>query len=136
MAAVAAALAMPNAYQNAPSPRPLLQAYRRLQPFEKLFHEPGALLVSYEFGGELSSYDGKCNCASKQFFELREQVRPDRTLAQAFEAAGATLFLADETILTDPLAAEFLSSAAQNHWEVVAGGHGRGENWALLHRLR
>lgn len=136
VAVVAAAFTLPNVYQHAPSPRPLLKAYRRLQPFEKLFHEPNPLLVSYEFGGELASYDGKCTCASRQFYELRAMVTPERTLAQAFEEAGATLFLADETILTDPLALEFVNHAGQLHWDVVARSSTRGENWAVLHRQR
>jgi hypothetical protein len=128
------ALVLPSWYEHAPSPRPLLQAYRRLKPFEKFFHEPKELLVSVGYGTELSSYAGECYCAAKQFVELRNQVTPDRTLAQAFDQAGATLFLADELILADPVAKEFVANARQFHWDVVAEGHNSSENWAVLHR--
>jgi hypothetical protein len=123
---------LPNWYS--PSPRPLLQAYRRLKPFEKFFREPKELLVSVGYGTELSSYAGECYCAAKQFVELRNQVTPERTLAQAFDQAGATLFLADELILADPVAKDFVANAKQFHWDVVAELHNGSENWAVLHR--
>jgi hypothetical protein len=128
------ALVLPSWYEHAPSPRPLLQAYRRLKPFENFFHEPKELLVSVGFGTELSSYAGECYCAAKQFVELRNQVTPERTLAQAFDQAGATLFLADELILADPLAREFVANAGRLHWDVVAERHNGSENWTVLHR--
>jgi hypothetical protein len=131
---VGVALVLPSWYEHAPSPRPLLQAYRRLKPYEKFFREPKELLVSVGYGTELSSYAGECYCAAKQFVELRNQVTPERTLAQAFDQAGATLFLADELILADPLAKEFVANARQFHWDVLAERHNGSENWAVLHR--
>jgi|HubBroStandDraft_6_1064221.scaffolds.fasta_scaffold422141_2 hypothetical protein len=61
-------------------------------------------------------------CASKQFGELRNQITPQRTLAQVFDETGATL-LADESSLSDPLTQEFLAQARQLHWDVLAERH-------------
>jgi hypothetical protein len=132
--AVAASFALPSIYVHAPSPRPLLKEYRRLAPSEKFFQEPNHLLVSTEYGPELSSYDGKCNGPYKRFDELRPQVTADRTIAQVFDQAGATLFLADELILSDPLAQQFVAHAKQFHWDVLVERHNGAENWAVLHR--
>jgi hypothetical protein len=135
--AVAAALIRPSVFEGASrSTRPLLQAYRRLQPFERFFHEPNHLLVSTEFGSEISSYDGKCNCPWVRFDELRAKVTPERGLEQVFDEAGATLFLADERILTDPVAQQFVMRAGQYHWEMAAGSLTLRDHWVVLHRQR
>jgi hypothetical protein len=131
---VAALLARPSTYERVPAPRPLLKAYRHLQPYENFFHEPNQLLVSREFGFELSRYAGKCTCPWTQFGELRAKVTPQRTLAQVFDQAGATLFLADELILSDPLAQQFLADAKLFHWDVLEERHIGQEKWAVLHR--
>jgi hypothetical protein len=123
----------PSVYELYPSPRPLFQEYRHVKPYAKFFEEPNAFLVSDQYGGQLSSYVGRCRCPWKRFDELRQKVTPERTLSQVFDQAGATLFVADESILADPLTQEFLANARQLHWEVVAERHGA-ENWAILHR--
>jgi hypothetical protein len=130
---VGAVFALPSVYDRSPASRPLLQAYRRLQPYEKFF-DPNHILVSSGFGTELSSYAGECYCPSKQFGELRNKVTLARTLAQVFDETGATLFLADESILADPLAKEFVANARQLHWDILAERHVGPENWAILHR--
>ncbi len=131
---VGAMFVRPSVYERTPSPRPVLQDYRRLAPYEKLFQEPNFLLVSDQYGGQLETYIGKCRCPWKQFGELRQKVTPERTLSQVFDQAGATLFVADESILADPLAQQFLANARQLHWDVVAERHVGRENWAILHR--
>jgi hypothetical protein len=131
---VAATFLRPTVYESAPSQRPLLQEYRHLKPYSKFFQEPNSLLVADQYGGQLESYIGKCRCPWKQFGELRQKVTPERTLSQVFDQTGATLFMADESILADPLAQQFLANARQLHWDVVAERHVGPENWAVLHR--
>ncbi len=133
---VAAMLLRPSFFERFPDPRPLLQEYRHLEPYAKFFREPNSLLVSDQYGGQLSSYVGKCRCPWKRFDELRQGVTPERTLSQVFDQAGATLFMADESILADPLAKEFLLNAKQLDWDVVAERHSGPENWAILHRTQ
>ncbi len=130
----AAVFLRPSVYETAPSPRPLLQEYRHLKPYPKFFQEPNSLLVSDQYGGQLASYIGKCRCPWKRFDELRQKVTPERTLSQVFDQAGATLFVANEPILADPLAQQFLANARQLHWDIVAERHVGPENWAILHR--
>jgi hypothetical protein len=131
---VAATFLRPSVYEPAPRSRPLLQEYRHLEPYSKFFQEPNFLLVAGQYGGQLETYIGKCRCPWKQFGELRQKVTPERTLSQVFDQAGATLFMADESILADPLAQQFLADANQLHWDVVAERHVGPENWAILHR--
>jgi hypothetical protein len=131
---VAVMLLRPTTFERTPSPRPLLQEYRHLVPYAKFFQEPHFLLVADQYGGQLASYVGICRCPWKRFDELRREVTAERTLSQVFDQAGATLFVADESILADPLAQEFLSNAKQLDWEVVAERHSGPENWAIVHR--
>jgi hypothetical protein len=131
---VAAMLLLPSVFERSSHPRHLLQEYRHLEPYAKFFREPHSLLVSDQYGGQLSSYLGECRCPWKRFDELRREVGPERTLSQVFDDAGVTLFVADESILADPLAQEFLSKAKQLDWDVVAERHSLPENWAILHR--
>jgi hypothetical protein len=132
----AAAFLSPSIYQLQPSPRPLLNDYRILAPYERFFKEPGHKLVSTEFGTELSVYAGKCNCDWTRFDELRKRVSAEHTLPQVFDDAGATLFLADNVILADPLARQFVEDAARSHWEVVRRDTSGLNGWALLHKIR
>ena len=134
-ALVTAVFLQASIYERHPNPRPLLQEYRHVQPYEKFFHEPNHLLVDDQYGGQLSTYIGKCQCPWRRFDELRAKVTPERTLAQVFDEAGVTLFVADEAILSDPLAQEFLKNAGQLHWDMVAQRHVGKENWAVLHRV-
>ncbi len=131
---VAVMFLRPSVYELFPSPRPLLQEYRHMKPYAQFFHEPNSFLVSDQYGGQLSSYVGRCRCPWKRFDELRQKVTPERSLSQVFDQAGATLFVADEAILSDPLTQEFLANAKRLHWEVVAERHTGAENWAILHR--
>ncbi len=131
---IAAMFALPSVYERYPSPRPLLQEYRRMEPYQKFFEEPNVVLVSDQYAGQLSSYIGKNRRPWKRFDELRLSVTAERTLSQVFDQAGATLFIANEEILADPVAQQFLANARQLHWDVVAERHVGAENWALLHR--
>jgi len=132
---IAAVFMLPSLYTHSPSTRPLLRAYRHLKPYESFFHAPNHLLVSTQYGSELSSYDGKCICGWQGFNELRAKVTPQRSLPKVFDQAGATLFLADESILADPLAWDFVANAKQYQWDVLAERHTGWENWAVLHRI-
>lgn len=131
---VTAAFLRASYFERVPSTRPLLQEYRHVEPYERFFREPNHLLVDDQYGGQLSTYIGKCQCPWRRFDELRAKVTPERSLAQVFDQAGATLFVADEAILSDPLAREFVENARQFHWDIVAERHVGKEQWAVLHR--
>lgn len=133
---VAVVLYNPSIYQSDPSPRPILKALRRLKPAASAYAEPHPLLVSTEFGTELPTYGGHCNCPAIRFDQLRNEIVPGVSLAEVLDRKGANLFYADELILSDPNAQEFLRNASTYHWRVVDGRHTGGENWAVLRRNR
>jgi hypothetical protein len=92
------------------------------------------MLVSSEFGTELTAYLGRCDCPYIRFDQLRHEMGPGVSLAEALRRKEANLFYADELILTDPEAMQFVTNAGAYHWRVVADRHAGGENWAVLRR--
>jgi hypothetical protein len=131
---VTAVVLAPSIYQYAPSPRPLLQAYRRLTPFRDLFAAKGATLVSTEFGDELSSYVGYCGCPSIRFDQIREKALVRGSFGEALNAGGATMFLADERTINDPAIHSFLATYSQDGWQKLDGVRSPSVNWALFAR--
>jgi hypothetical protein len=131
---VTALVLRPGFFEQQQPSRPILTAIRRVQPAAAAFAEPHPLMVSTEFGTEITSYVGLCNCQTIRFDVLRTEITPDFSLAQALDFSGANLFYADELILHDPLASQFVMNAGAYHWRVVAGGHSETGNWAVLRR--
>jgi hypothetical protein len=121
-------------YQQQHLFRPILTAIHRVQPAAAAFAEPNPLIVSTEFGTEITTYVGRCNCQAIRYDVLRSEVTPDFSLAQALDLRGANLFYADELIMHDPVASQFVMNASVYHWRVVASGHSGTENWAVLRR--
>ena len=91
-------------------------------------------MVSTEFGTEITTYVGHCNCQALRYDVLRPEVTPDFSLAQALDYSGANLFYVDELIMHDPFASEFVKNAGAYHWRVVASGNSGAGNWAVLRR--
>jgi hypothetical protein len=131
---VSALILRPGSYQQQHPSRPILTAIRRVEPAAAAFDDPNPLMVSTEFGTEITSYVGHCNCRTIRFDVLRSEVTPDFSVAQALDLSGANLFYADELIMQDPLATQFVMNASAYHWRVVASGHSGTENWAVLRR--
>jgi hypothetical protein len=132
---VGAVCLLPSVYQWGPSPRLLLQAYRRLVPARQEFLKPGATLVSTEFGDELGEFVARCGCASVRFDRIREEASASGTsFGNVLNKDGATLFLADERTIGDPAIRDFVSSPGAYHWRVLSGQHSTAENWALFEK--
>jgi hypothetical protein len=131
---VTALVLRPGVYEQQHLSRPILTAIRRVQPAAAAFAEPNPLMVSTEFGTEITSYVGRCNCQTIRFDVLRTEVTTDFSLSRALELSGANLFYADELIMHDPLASQFVMNATAFHWHVVASGHSGTESWAVLRR--
>jgi hypothetical protein len=116
-------------------PRPLFTSYERIAKYEKVLLAPGAVLVSAVYGGQLCSYVGKGVCRGLDYYGLRTHVSPARRWPNVLDAAGATVFYADEAVLDDPASREFISHARTFGWETVASRSGPGEHWTLLERI-
>jgi hypothetical protein len=129
---VAAVLFVPSFYEYRPSSRPLLSIYRRLQSSPAF--APGSLLVTQQYGVEISAYVGRCSCPSISYSEVRRAMAPDESLAQVLDRKGANLFYVDEPVMSDPIARQFVANADTYHWRVVAGRHTSEEDWAFLRR--
>lgn len=131
---VAALILKPSVYEQQRLSRPLLTATRRIQPAAAAFAEPNPLMVSTEFGTEITSYVGRCNCPAIRYDVLRKDVTKDFSLAQALATKGANLFYADELIMHDPVASQLVMNASAYHWRVVASGNSGAGNWAVLRK--
>jgi hypothetical protein len=132
---VAIVVLAPSIYVLQPSFRPVLRAIQRVRPAAPAFTEPHPMLVSEEFGTELTAYLGRCDCPYVRFDQLRRGMDSGTSLAEALDRTGANLFYANELILTDPEALQFVKNAGSYHWRVIADGHRGGENWAVLRRI-
>lgn len=130
---VAAVLFLPSFYEYRPSPRALLAIYRRLQSAGPAF-APDSLLVTRQYGVEISSYVGRCSCAYISYDEVQRAMASGESLAQALDRKHASLFYVDEAVMNDPNARQFVTNADTYHWRVVAGRHTGGEDWAFLQR--
>jgi hypothetical protein len=135
--AILGILAIPSFYKwTAPhTPRLLLNNYRRLLPFEPLLEQPHTRLVSGGFGTELCNYLGKgADCAGLYYWGLRNRITPGLPLADILEQNGANLFFANETVLADPTARDFVASAASRGWKTIGFQDGGGQRWTLLQK--
>jgi len=129
---VGAALLLPRVYQPGPSPRPLMQAYRRLTPFRDLFRGPNVSLVATE--SDVVQFAGYCRCPSVRFDELRAGMKPGEALGDALNRRGATIFLTDERTIGDGALRDFLANPGAYRWQKIAGGVSG--DWALFHTAR
>ena len=134
--AVGAVCVYPSLYERERSSRPLLQAYRRLEPARKMFAERGSTLVTAQFGGELKSFVGYGAGRALPLHEVEEEARAGHPFGEVLNRRGATLFLADEQAIGDRAVREFLADPGAYHWTVVSQKHTGSENWILLHRAQ
>jgi hypothetical protein len=119
---------LPSIYQLRPSPRLLLQAYRRLVPARKMFAEPGATLAATEFEGELNAFSGYCACPSLRFDLLKAEARRGHPFGEVLNQHGVTLFLADERTIDDPVLRDFPADPGAYHLgRPESGSHSFGE---------
>ncbi len=117
-------------------PRPLFTSYERIAKYEKILLAPGSVLVAPGYGAQLCSYAGKGMCRGLDYYELRTHISLPRHWPNVLDAAGATVFYADEAVLDDASSREFISHARTLGWETVASRSGPGEHWTLLERMR
>ncbi len=133
---VLAVCATPSLYQIRPDSLSLKIAYRRVAPFQKLFSEPNATFLSDPYGDNLTAYAGICHCKLVYANQLRSAVTAEKPFETLVQESGATIFLAEERLLGDPVIRDFVSNAATHHWQVLAERHEGRENWAVLHRIQ
>jgi hypothetical protein len=91
-------------------------------------------LAATEFGGELNAFAGYCTCPSLRFDRLREEALTGHPFGEVLNQHGATLFLADERTIDDPVLKDFLADPGAYHWAVLNQGHTASENWTLFHK--
>ncbi|HMD71263.1 MAG TPA: hypothetical protein VKF41_07960 [Bryobacteraceae bacterium] len=123
----------PGYHPKAPAPaRPLLESYRRLRSVQEVFEGPNVGLVSREFPFELCSYvTGSISCRPLALNSLRGEAAGS-PLSAVLAKNRATLFYADEAVLSDPAIRDFVDSAAQYGWQTVAAAQTRRQDWRLL----
>jgi hypothetical protein len=128
-----AILLAPMYYVRVSNGRPVLEAYRRLQPYQNLFERPRTRFVSVIAPDDLCNYLGKSSsCRVLSFIALRDQVLAGTPWNLVLDRNGATLFFADEEVMADRVSRDFVDHAAQWGWRTVAAMHGPTQNWKLL----
>jgi hypothetical protein len=128
-----AILLAPMYYVRVSNGRPVLEAYRRLQPYQKLFERPHTRFVSVIAPDDLCNYLGKsASCGVLSFIALRNQVLAGTPWNVVLDRNGATIFFANEDVMADPVSRDFVDRAAQWGWRTVAAMHGPTQNWKLL----
>ncbi len=121
-----------NAGQPQPRPRPLLTAYRRLAPLDKLFERPGAIVATPGYGVELCSYVGKGNCSGLNYAELRNEVTSSgSTWLKILEKHNVELVYINEEVLAEPIGQRLLQETGAS-WETLVRIKTSGQDWALM----
>lgn len=123
----------PLRYKNAS--RPLLDAYRRLAPFEQRLAEPGSGLVSLGWENELCSYlTASQACQGLDFRDLREELTGSVAWNNVLDRHRATLFYADPTVMSDAQGRDFVANAAFYGWRILGLQDDTSQRWAVLGR--
>lgn len=138
--AVLAVAVIPSYYDlvstlRGPQPRPLVENYERLATYSELLQQPGAVLVSPGYGGELCNYIARGACQGLNYFDLRSQVSSSTTWVQKLESSGATVFYADEAVLDDPAGQRFVQQTTSAGWQTLGFDNVDGQRWILLGKL-
>jgi len=115
--------------------RPLLAMYRRLAPFERQLQKPEAGLVTLGWTPELCNYLSRSlGCRPLDFRDLRREVSAGSSWDKVLSQHGATVFYADDAILSDAVGRGFIAGSSQNGWQPVALHNEPGKFWAVLEK--
>jgi hypothetical protein len=136
VAAAAAILIIPPYYEPGPRNRPLLRAYRRLQPFEEKLQARPVRLATRGWGQELCNYivAGTKPCAAFTYQNLLAEV-PDRgSLPGALDAHEINFFYIDDGIYPEAPIQQFVSGVPANGWKQIGAGQVDDNRWLLLAR--
>ena len=112
--------------------QPLEKSYSRLAEYQELLQQPGAVLVSPGYGGELCNYLARGACQPLNYFDLKTRVSPASSWSKVLESSGATLFYADETVLDDPVGQRFEQESISSGWQALAFDNVGSQRWMLL----
>lgn len=126
----------PPYYYRVNSGQPLLKFYRRLAPYQGVLEQENAGLVVMGWPDELCNYLGKSRgCRSFPFRTLRDEVSPNMLWDKVLDKYRATLFFADEGVMTDMLGPQFVLNAPSYGWKVMAMHRQTNDDWAVLKRI-
>lgn len=128
-------LTPPYYFRHANAPRPLLDGYRRLEPFEQRLRNPGSGLVATGWAPDLCNYLTKSRaCQPLDFRDMRRELTDQAGWDKVLDKHRATLFYADATVMADAQGREFVADAASYGWRVLGFEDESGASWSVLGR--
>jgi hypothetical protein len=129
-------LAVPPFYEPGPRNRPLLHAYRRLQPFEQQLQARPVHLITRGWGQELCNYvvAGATACSASVYSDVRADADRIGSFTEAVDARQANTFYIDDGIFAEKPIQQILAAAPANGWKEVGSGQIDDNRWALLTR--
>ena len=128
-------VAFPTFYH--PSPRPLHDALRRLEPVRRALQQPSSVLVASGYNFEICAYLAETyahRCTSPDWSTVGASARRLGSANQALLQAKATVVYADPPLQADPLLMRVLASPRSTGWRQVAAGTGNDGRWSVLMR--
>jgi hypothetical protein len=138
LVAVAALLVLEPCYYNGQQfgPRPRLEIYRHIVPFRQII-DPSVAVMAPGVGAELCFYLSRITnryCSGIDYFPFRDATPVVADWNEALVKRKVKFFVANEAVLTDPPAAEFINTAPLNGWQVAAEENIPGHRWLLLEK--
>ena len=127
-------LTLPAFYEPGPRNRPLLRAYRRLQPFEQQLQARPVHLITRGWGQELCNYvvAGVTPCTSSSYSEVRADAERNGSFTEAVDTRQANTFYIDDGIFPEKPIQQILTAVPANGWKQVGSGQIDDNRWALL----
>jgi hypothetical protein len=116
--------------------RPRLEVYRHIVPFRQII-DPSVAVMAPGVGAELCFYLSRITnryCQGIDYFPFRDATPAVADWNQQLAKRRVKFFVANEAVLTDPPAAEFINTAALNGWQVAAAENIPGHRWLLLEK--
>jgi len=127
-------LRIPPYYPGNSAGRALLEAYRRLYPFEQLFRAPGVKLLGAGWSPELCNYLGgsAASCQPIDYLQIHKAVSLGSPFPNALANIGVNVFYADLNALRDPPAHEFIRHPPRANWVSIERQDRADQSWMLL----
>jgi len=117
-------------------PRPLLEIYRRLSPFQDLIADSETVLLVSSYGFDVKHYLGLGRPPVIEYQSL-QPARSTRSLRELLDEQGVNLFYLDEA-LSDRLRASIppslLESTVWSDWKLLGSGDHTTGHWRLWAR--
>jgi hypothetical protein len=136
--AVILLIAVPSYYgePDRAGPRPLLEMYRRLSPFQDLIADSETVLLVSHFGFDIKHYLGLGLPPVIEYQSL-QPVLSTRPLRALLDEQGVNLFYLDEALsdrLRSPIPRALLESTAWTDWKLLGSGDHTTGRWRLWAR--